>query len=168
MMRTTFILFSALAVMFIGMTNPVQAGDKEDIEALIKQYTELEDANDMAAQSQLMTADRTWVGFNGRKTDNAAWMDLQQVNRDNFEKKFPGVEFRREVRNLQVRLMGNVAVATFHWYSNRIIPADLSSEKVKMLGLPAVPATWTQVWTKEGNTWKIAHTHSSPLYSRSN
>jgi ketosteroid isomerase-like protein len=168
MMRMTFILFTALTVMLIGMTNPVQAGDKEDIEALIKQYTELEDATDMTAQSQMMTADRTWVGVGGRKTDNAMWLDVQQANMDNFRKKFPGVEVRREARNLHVRLMGKVAVATFHWYSNRIIPADLSSEKVKMLGLPAVPATWTQVWTKEGNTWKIAHTHSSPLYSRSN
>ena len=167
-MRMTFILFSALAVMLIGMTNPVQAGDKEDIEALIKRYTELEDASDMTAQSQMMIADRTWVGFNGRKTDNAAWMDLQQVNRDNFEKRFPGVECRREGRNLQIRLMGNVAVATFHWYANRIIPADLPSEKVKMLGLPPVPVTHTQVLTKEGNTWKIAHTHVSPLYLRNN
>ena len=167
-MRMTFILFSALAVMLIGMTNPVQAGDKEDIEALIKRYTELEDASDMMAQSQMMIADRTWVGVGGRKTDNAMWLDVQQAYMDNFQKRYPGVEVRREVRNLQIRLMGNVAVATFHWYSNRIIPADLPSEKVKMLGLPAVPATWTQVWTKEGNTWKIAHTHSSPLYSRSN
>ena len=168
MMRTGFVLFSVLTLMLLGMTNPVQAGDREDIEALIKRYSELEDATDMATQSQMMTADRTWVGIGGRKTNNPMWLDVQQANMDNFRQRFPGVEVKREVRNLHVRLMGKVAVATFHWYANRIIPGDLPLDKVKQLGLPPVPSTHTHVLTKEGNTWKIAHTHVSPLYLRNN
>lgn len=164
MMRMTFILFTGLTVMLIGMTNPVYAGDKEDVEAFIKRYSQLEDARDMTTQSQMMTADRTWIGVGGRRTDNAAWMDVQQTRMDHAGKAFPGVEFRREVRNLHVRLMGSVAVASYHWYNNRIIPGDLPAEKVKQLGSPPKPITVTQVLTKEDNTWKIAHTHISPLY----
>lgn len=167
-MRQTFILFSVLTVMLLGMTNPVQAGDKEDIEALITRYTELEDAQDMQTQSQLMTADRTWVGIGGRRMDNASWMEMQQINFDETQKRFPGLRSKREVRNLHIRLMGNAAVASFHWYTNRIVPGDMPLEKAQLLGLPPVPITNTVVLTKQGNTWKIAHTHNSPLYLRSN
>jgi ketosteroid isomerase-like protein len=162
MHKRIFLLTAVLSMMLAVL---VRAGDKEDIEALIQQYSMLEDAGDMRAQAQLMAANRTWIGPGaGRRTDNAAWMKLQQDFFDDAKKLFPGVRFLREVRDLQVRLYGSVAVASFYWYTNRFIPGDMPQDKVKLLGPDPTPIAVTHVLAKEGNAWKIAHTHISDLY----
>ncbi len=165
-MRTMWMLVVALALAVPVIAEQAMS-DEEQLKDLVLEYTRLEDAVDMQTQSNFMAADRVWVGIGGRRTDNALWMKVQDESFQQFQQRFPGVKIYREVRDLHIRLMGsNAAITSFTWAANRIIPADLPAEKVEMLGRPPIPTCFSVVWEKQGNTWKIVHTHVSPLYLR--
>jgi hypothetical protein len=82
-------------------------------------------------------------------------------------KRYPGLQVIREVRDLKTRLIApTVAVASFTWVANRIIPPDLPSDKVQALGPAPIPVVVSMVWVKQADGWKIVNTHNSPLYLR--
>src|SRR5262245_26910296 len=141
--------------------------DIEEIEALVAEYSKYEDTGDMVSQAKMMTADRWWHGIGGRHTDNALWMKIQDEQMAANRKRYPGVQNVREVRDLKVKLIApTVAVSIFMWVNNRIVPGDLPPEKVTALGPAPIPAYYSQVWVKQADGWKIASTHTSPLYLR--
>lgn len=141
--------------------------EQEEVESLVYEYTRLEDAADMQNQSRLIASDRWWHGIGGRRTDNAMWMKVQQENFANSQKRYPGIRFIREVRDMKVRLVApTVAVSSFTWFSNRLIPPDLPADKVQALGPAPIPTTVSLVWVKQQDGWKIVSSHNSPLYLR--
>ncbi len=141
--------------------------DQQDIEALIMEYTRLEDAGDMQTQYKMIASDRWWHGAGGRRTDNALLMKVQATNMANFQKRYPGVTFLREVRDLKIRMVApTVAVVSFTWFANRSVPPDLPADKVQALGPAPIPQIISQVWVKQADGWKLVSSHFSPEYVR--
>ena len=161
----TFLLF-ALA---LGMLMPCAAaaqrqGDVDAINRLIDRYGTLEDAMDMNAQAQLMSADRVWiVQAGGRRTDQATNMRIQQAAFDQLKKRFPGVQTFTEDRDRLIKLYGNgsVAVASFFRYTTTLLPPATPPEVAKEFGPRA--AAISLVLEKRDGDWKIVHTHVSDL-----
>jgi hypothetical protein len=152
-----------------AMPAAAQAGKtpEQEIEALVMEYTRLEDAADMATQSKMIAPDRWWHGAGGRRTDNAMWAKVQQEGFDATGKRYPGLRTMREVRDLKVKLVApTVAVASFIWYPNRLIPGDMPPEKVQALGLAPIPQVVSLVWARQSDGWKIVSSHHSPQYTR--
>jgi hypothetical protein len=159
-----------IAVIVLSIVVPASAqqakGDKEQLEALVHEYTRLEDAGDMQAQAKLMAPDRWWHGAGGRRTDNAIWMKVQEENIAANRQRFPGVRVIREARDLQIRFVTpTVAVTSFTWFANRIVPGDLPADKRQALGPPPIPVVYSQVWAKGSDGWKMVSSHQSPLYA---
>jgi hypothetical protein len=139
-----------------------QSDIAKDIESLVMDYSRFEDTIDMESQFDLIAEDRWWHGPIGRRTDNAMWKMVQQEQFSNFKKAFPNVKVYREVRDLMIRVIGkNVAIASFTWFPNRIVPSDLPQEKREALGPNPVPVVVSLVWEKRGDSWKIVNTHIS-------
>lgn len=112
-----------------------------------------------------MTTDRWWHGVGGRRTDNALWMKVQQETRTNNQKRYSGLRYTREVRDLMIKLVApTVAVSSFTWFTNRFIPPDLPADKITALGPAPAPTTVSLVWVRQQDGWKIVSSHTSPLY----
>lgn len=159
-----------LAAVVIMLSIAVSAGaqqaksDKEQLEALVNEFTRLEDAGDMQSQAKMMAPDRWWHGAGGRRTDNATWMRVQEESIAANRQRFPGVKVIREARDLQIRFVApTVAVTSFTWFANRIVPGDLPADKRQALA-PLIPVVYSQVWAKGSDGWKMVNSHQSPLY----
>jgi hypothetical protein len=140
--------------------------DLTAINRLIDQYAQTDDAGDMAAQAELMTADRVYVGSDGgRRTDQGLNMRSQQARIDELKKLAPNTRWFSEGRDRLIRFYGNgtVAVASFYFYRTRVVPGDLPPEKVRLLGADPPPVAITHVLVKEGGAWRIAHTQVTPM-----
>lgn len=167
MKRTIF--FCTISLLFLFVSSPVGAQDKADITAihkLIDQYSKAEDTGDLMGQAKLMTADRVWIGDGeGRRTDQAINMQIQQAQFDEAKKLVPEIKWFTEARDRLIKLYGNgtVAVASFYWYRTFVLPANTPMDVVKLWGNQPPPIAMTQVLVKEGGEWKIAHTHVSLL-----
>lgn len=165
--RAAMVSVIITTVGIIGVANQAKKSDVEEVEALVHEYTRLEDAGDMQTQTRLIAADRWWHGIGGRRTDNALYMRMQEEAIGNNRKRFPGVKAIREVRDLRVRLVApTVAVASFTWFNNRLIPPDLPQDKVQALGPAPIPQVVSLVWVKQAEGWKIINSHHSPEYLR--
>jgi ketosteroid isomerase-like protein len=165
-MKTKGIVF-CLAFLLVSF---VQAQDKADVEAihkLIDEYGKTEDAGDLTTQARLMTADRIWIGpqGSGRMTNQAMNMEFQQAQLDEMKKKVPGLKWFTDARDRIIKFYGNdkVAVVSFYWYRMAVIPGDTPLEIQEVINSLTLPRVVTIVLTKEGNSWKIAHTHISSL-----
>ena len=161
------VLSCVIAIPALTAGQPARGTDEQKLESLVHEYTRYEDAGDMASQSTLMAGDRWWHGPGGRRTDNALYMKLQERAIANAKGRYPGVTFMREVRDLRVRLLApTVAITSFTWFANRLIPPDLPADKVQALGPAPLPTTVSLVWLRQGDAWKIVNSHHSPQYQR--
>jgi ketosteroid isomerase-like protein len=152
-----------LAVCFVSLLGGVAfADDKDDITALINEYSRLESAGDITGQMKMMTEDRIFINGGIRRTDQAANMKSQQATQDRTRKRDPGRQVIVSALDPIIRVYGDTAVASFYWLFNTI----LSAEFLDKLTGPAPPSlnrlAVTQVLVKEGGAWKIVHTHISP------
>jgi len=159
-------LITFIIALFVPLAASAQgSGDEDAINRLIDQYNRLEDARDMAAQSELMTADRIWIAqANGRRTNQAMNMQIQQAGFDVQNEILPGVQWFTDARDRIIRFYGSgdVAVASFYWYRRFVLPANATDEQVQNAVQPQ-PAVITMVLEKQGGDWKIVHTHNSAL-----
>lgn len=164
-MWLTLLLAGSLALPAVATAQ--RQSDVEAINRLIDQYGELEDKMDMNGQAKLMTPDRVWVAQGGgRRTDQATNMRIQQANFDALKKQAPGVETFTEDRDRLIKFHGNgqVAIASFYRYTTLILPPNTPAEVAERL-TAAPPAVATLVLEKRDGSWKIVHTHFSPLAS---
>ena len=153
-----------------GAVYPLAAQNRADVDAinrLIDQYGQTEDAGDMMAQAKLMSPDRVWIGPApaGRETDQAMNMRAQQAQYDVQKKLVPGLQWFTEARDRLVKVYGNgaVAVASFYWYRQPVIPAGTTRDVAQGIEAAANPVVITLVLEKQGGEWKIVHTHVSYL-----
>ena len=154
----------ALGVLVPSPAATQRQGDVDAINRLIDRYGALEDAMDMSAQAQLMSADRVFiVQAAGRRTDQATNMRIQQAGFDQLKKRLPGIQAFTEDRDRLIKLYanGSVAVASFYRYTTTILPPTTPPEVAKEFGPGA--ATITLVLEKRDGDWKIVHTHVSDL-----
>jgi stress response protein SCP2 len=155
----------ALGILVPAQTVAQRQGDVDAINRLIDRYGALEDAMDMNAQAQLMSADRVWIGQGtGRRTDQATNMRIQQAAFDQLKKRLPGVQTFTEDRDRLVKFYGNgsVAVASFFRYTTLIVPPTTTPDVAKEFG-PVPAGAITLVLEKRDGDWKIVHTHFSDL-----
>lgn len=166
-MRNTglFIVVMLLCVTITGTVHGQNDADTKAINDLIDKYAAFEDTGDMISQAKLMAADRVWIGaVVGRRTNQKMNMDIQQADFDEARKWAPGVKWFTDARDRLIKFYGDgsVAVASFYWYQNYVLPADMPQEKADQFG-PLRPAAITLVLEKKSGNWKIVHTHTSPL-----
>jgi hypothetical protein len=154
-----------LAVLWI---NDAYGQDKEnskdiaDISALVQNYSKYEDEGKIDEQARLMVKNRISISADGRRTNNETYMRFQQENFISNKQRFPDVKYYREVRDLQIRKFGTMAIASFEWYCNTVIPGDMPDEKRVQVSTPA-PVFVTHVLIKSKEGWKIFHTHTSNI-----
>jgi ketosteroid isomerase-like protein len=150
------------------MVSPLMAqnrADEEAINRLIDRYGELEDATDMAAQAQLMSADRVWIAqWLGRMTNQQMNMRVQQAGFDAQNEYLPGIQWFTDDRDRVIKFYGggSVAVASFYRYRSFVLPADTPPDVAQSMA-PIYPAAMTLVLEKQSGDWKIVHTHISQL-----
>ncbi len=151
-----------------GAVCPLTAQNRADVDAIhrvIDQYGQTEDAGDMGAQAKLMAADRVWIGPApaGRQTDQAMNMRAQQAQYDVQKKLVPGLQWFTQARDRLVKVYGSgaVAVASFYWYRQPVIPAGTTRDVAQEIEAAANPVVITLVLEKQGGEWKIVHTHVS-------
>ena len=153
MKRLTTLLLSIGILSFISVTAQNNA-DKEAINKLIDKYGETEDAGNMAAQGQLMTADRVWIGpvGSGRITDQVRNMETQQLQFDAAKGFVAGVKWFTDDRDRLIKFYGDgkVAVASFYRYRNFVLPPDTPLEKAALFNSPP-PSVFTLVLEKSGD-----------------
>src|SRR5256885_1226171 len=122
---TRFLPFvCALGILVPSAASTQRSGELDAINRLIDRYGVLEDAMDMNAQAQLMSADRVWiVQAAGRRTDQATNMRIQQAGFDQLKQRLPGVQTFTEDRDRLIQMYGNgsVAVARLFHYSPTIL-----------------------------------------------
>jgi ketosteroid isomerase-like protein len=161
-----FLTFAfALGLLIPTAASSQRQGDVDAINRVIDRYAALEDAMDMNAQAQLMTADRVFILQGaGRRTDQATNMRIQQAVYDQLKKRLPGVQTFTEDRDRLIKFYGNgsVAVASFYRYVTTILPATTSPEVAKEFP-PLAAGVVTLVLEKRDGDWKIVHTHASEL-----
>ena len=169
LMKIKGIVF-CLAFLLAGL---IQAQDKADVQAihkLVDEYCKTEDAGDMKAQARLMKADRIWIGpaGGGRITNQTMNIEKQQAQFDEMKKMVPGIKLFTDARDRIIKFYGNgkVAVASFYWYRKFILPHNTSKETRELFAVQSKPLVVTQVLVKDGNEWKIAHSHLSNLFSQ--
>ena len=138
------------------------SGDFADIYALVQKYSQYEDEGRIQDQADLMVKNRMSISSAGRRTANEIWMKVQQEAFISNQQRFPGVKIYREVRDLQIRKFGTMAVASFAWYADTVIPGDMPDEKRAQVVNPA-PVYVTHVFIKAKEGWKIFHTHFSDI-----
>lgn len=141
-----------------------QAGDKEDIEAVINEYNRLDEVGDMMAQAKLMTADRLYVFPGGRYTSqaNQTWnMKMQQEGADRAKKLDPGSKSFITAVDPIIRVYGTAAVANYIRYTV-IMPSTGQTAP------QTPPIIITLVLVKEAGAWKIALSHFSSVYPPTN
>ena len=141
------------------------SGDEDAINRLIDQYNQLEDAFDMTAQAELMSADRIWIRQGvGRRTNQAMNMRIQQAGFDVMRGEQPEYQRFTQARDRIIRFYGSgdVAVASFYWYVTIVLPADATDEQVQAAA-QFQPMVITLVLEKQSGDWKIVHTHNSDL-----
>lgn len=139
-----------------------ESDDLADIYRLIQDYTKYEDEGRIYDQANLMVMNRTSISGSGKRTSNETWIKVQAAAAQNLRMRFPGLEYHREVRGLEIRKYGDMAVAFFEWYANMIIPVELTDEQVEQIGPPPMPVYVTHVLIKAEGKWKIFHSHFSP------
>ncbi|PYP37342.1 MAG: hypothetical protein DMD46_05875 [Gemmatimonadetes bacterium] len=159
---------SACCLLVCGLAGSVSAltaqnrADVDAVNKVIDQYGQTEDAGDMVAQAKLMAPDRVWVGTApaGRQTDQAMNMRAQQAQYDVQKKLVPGLQWFTQARDRLVKFYGNgaVAVASFYWYREPVIPAGTSREIAQGIEAAATPVAITLVLEKQGGEWKMVHT----------
>jgi hypothetical protein len=159
------VLAFAIAVCVPCTALAQDSGDEDAVNLLIDQYSQLEDSFDMAAQAEMMTADRIWIAQAfGRRTNQAMNMRIQQAGFDVLKGASPEYQRFTEARDRVIRFYGrgNVAVASFYWYVTVVLPADATDEQVQAAA-QFQPMVITMVIEKQSGDWKIVHTHNSAL-----
>ncbi len=148
-----------LALLILILCPLGQADDREDIDALVQEFSRLEAAQDVMTQAKLMTPDRLYVSGPGRRTNQALNMEIQQAGRDQFTKRFPNAKVFYDARDLIVRVYGgDAAIASFYWYAIIVLSPEAEGPDPQLS-----PTIVTLFLVKEGGAWKIAASHASPL-----
>jgi hypothetical protein len=160
---------SRLAVMliFVATSGASLATDQDDVAAVIHRYAEFQESGEWIAQGGLMLPDRVGVWDESVHLDNTQLeMSRQQAGLNTYLKRYPGLKFHVELSDLQIRVWDDVAVATFHMHTDRIIPPGLSTEQRNELSGKLPIKLSCQTLVKRGGTWKIAATVVSFIKDR--
>ncbi len=149
-MRTFVLLCAIFAVMCVVPVGTAQAGDREDIEALVHEYNRLDEVLDVTAQANLMTEDRIYILPGVRYTsaaNQASNMKSQMASVARASQQASGNKTFITAVDPVIRVYGNAAVASFIRHTN-FIPAEGPIP-------PVFRVYCTLVLVKRSGNWKI-------------
>lgn len=158
------IIRMALSVVCLGIWSPiVVADDMADVRAVVDDYMRFE-GTDLSAQQELMTDDSLFINFGRRQSNQTHNAMVQVAMQEAFGEWDTESAVYATAEDVIVRVYGPAAIASFyrHW---DFVPSQ------KLLDLtngnpPSAfpPQIVTLVLVKEGQDWKIALRHNSPLH----
>ena len=150
-MRSTQLLAAGLMAV-ASMPVPLVGQDSEAVRtAVLEHYAAINNAEWDAV------ADHHTAGLTAFLPDNGlltTWGTRQEQAELFRAAGTAGLSLNWEVRQLEVEVYGDVAVATGYLVGTAQFP-----------DAPILQGTWrlTEVWVREGGEWKEAHHHDSPL-----
>ncbi len=134
---------TTLLVVGMCLTTVALADDVDDVKAAFLDFYASLRSGDVDGYIQHFSAS----GATAFETDGGllSASTLEELRRDRQAAADAGNNPNLQLRNLEVRVYGNTAVLTGY----RVSPNDV--------------ARYTNVWVKEGATWKRVHRHASLL-----
>ncbi len=131
-------------LLVIGMfaTAVAIADDVDDVKAAVQKYITALNTGDVNAYVQSRTPEYSSFGGGGLVERYHSLEEQRKRFQGNID---AGAEFNFQIRHLDVRVYGNAAIVTGYTVSGN--NADQR----------------TSVWIKQGDQWKQAHRHTSPL-----
>jgi len=142
-MIVTFLLF---------WSSPVLADDADDVRATIERHYAAIHTDDMESIISSHLEDFTMFFSDGNLLFESDWSEVSERMGATVELGTPSVR----MSNFNAQIYGNVAVATFY-----LVGTNTHGGKTRN-----VTNRVTAVWVKDGNEWKEAHHHESPLLPR--
>ena len=158
MTRTTLFARSlGMLILAVLISPSAFADDVDDVLEVIREYNATE--TDLERQARLMTDDRTFIAGGVRQTNNVINMQNQMAAQARNQELDPDVRVSVRIEDPIVRVYGDAAVASFYRFWNVISSADSVRAGRNASGPP--DSVVTMVLAKQGNDWKIVHTHQS-------
>ena len=150
-MRWTQLLAAGL-IAVASVPAPLVGQDSEAVRTAVLEHYAAINNGDWEA-----TADHHTAGFTAFLADNGlltTWGTRQEQAELFRAMGAAGLNANWEVRQLEVQVYGDVALATGYLVGTVQFPDG-----------PLLQGTWrlTEVWVREGGDWKEAHHHDSPL-----
>jgi len=129
------------------------ADDAEDVKkAALATYEALNNA-DVEAYVRWVAPEGTLYGGNGSFLQERN--NTTEALRANLQGMFDaGLKYDYRIRNLEVKVYGDSAVATGYVVGSRTAPDGVTRQ---------VTLRRTMVWIRQGGAWEVVHVHSSPL-----
>ena len=148
----------ALLSFFVAAT--VHADDRSDVEAVINKYIDTETADGLHEQAKLMSKDRTYISNGVRYSNNDKSMALQIAFSDAMNNVYPDRKRITTVEDIDIRLNGDAAIASFYRVVNTFRGADEIRAGKNAMN-PSYQTVSMALFKIDGD-WKIVHTHISP------
>jgi len=144
---------SMLFIVGMLVITAVEAGDVEDVKiAALATYEALNNA-DVETYVLLVAPEGTLYGGNGSFLQERN--NTTEALRANLQGMFDsGLKYDYRIRNLDVKVYGDSAVATGYVVGRRTAPDGVIRQ---------VTLRRTMMWIRQGRAWKVVHVHSSPL-----
>ncbi|MDA2924917.1 nuclear transport factor 2 family protein [Acidobacteria bacterium AH-259-L09] len=141
---------TAMLMVSIGgvvLTTVALADDVDDVKAAALDLIAAYNTADVGAIAKYTHPD--YSSFRG------TGLLVEAFNKEGLQAAFEaGLKFNRRVRHLQVKVYGNVAVATRY-----VVGTITLTDRTILSG----PWRSSSVWVKQGGQWKRVHAHSSAL-----
>lgn len=140
-------------VLLLAVVLPAFAGDKEDLEARIKQYYQA--WNEKKVDEYLSCFSSTGLILAG--PNGGVFSEPLMLVRANIDTTFrnPKVQNNLTPRYIRVDIYGNGTIGVAHYYR-------LGSQTNADGATTQVTQRVTDVWVKEKTEWRAAHRHLSP------
>jgi len=152
------IYLAALLSLFVTVT--VHADDRSDVEAVINKYIDTEAIGGLPEQAKLMSKDRTYIAGGIRYSNNDKSMALQIALNEALDNVYSDRKRITTVEDIEIRLNGDAAIASFYRVVNTIRGADQIRAGENPMN--SSYQTVSMALFKVDGDWKIVHTHISP------
>ena len=113
-----------LALLSFFVTATVHADDRSDVEAVINKYIDTETVDGLHEQAKLMSKDRTYISGGIRYSNNDKSMALQIALGEAMNNVYSDRKRITTVEDIEIRLNGDAAIASFYRVVNTIRGAD--------------------------------------------
>ncbi len=142
---------TTLLVVGMFLTTVAMADDADDVKAAMQRL--LANSGDASAYAQSYLEGFTSFGFGGQLLERVDSLEEIRKNRQAFIDA--GGKFNLQDRHVDVSVYGNsTAVATSYRVGTITLPNGRTTRPYNR---------FTTVWIKQGDQWKLAHSHNSPV-----
>jgi ketosteroid isomerase-like protein len=146
----TFVGLAALALLSSGQAMAQEGPDAAAVCAMAERHYAAIRAGDMNAVLQQHQPEFTFFTSDGGLLWTFRSLDQQRTE---FQERSPNFSSSTRIHHCSAQVYGNTGIATYYLVGSVTIGTSTTS------------GTWrvTEVWVRQGNEWKEAHHHESPL-----